>query len=117
MREIITYLDDVLCKCWNSVRACVFLDDIVILVFPFTVFTIMMSLLTKMLKYALSLSLIGYLYYLLLYKYDQVLASRVTKPFEQSTFGKMSRSQKILSTYFPKILLPNLAVGVFRAKN
>ena len=61
MREIITYLDDVLCKCWNSVRACVFLDDIVILVFPFTVFTIMMSLLTKMLKYALSLSLVGYM--------------------------------------------------------
>ena len=53
----------------------------------------------------------------ILYKYDQVLASRVTKPFEQSTFGKMSRSQKILSTYFPKNLLPNLAVGVFSAKN
>ena len=54
---------------------------------------------------------------MILYKYDQVLASRVTKPFEQSTFGKMSRSQEILSTYFPKNLLPNLAVGVFSAKN
>ena len=43
-----------------SVGTCVFLE-IVITVFPFTVFTIMMSLLTKMLKYALSLSLIGYM--------------------------------------------------------
>ena len=59
MREIITYLDDVLCKCWNSVRTCVFLE-IVIVVFPFTVFTIMMSLLTKMRKYALSLSPMGH---------------------------------------------------------
>ena len=53
----------------------------------------------------------------ILYKYNQVLASHVTKPFEQSTFGKMSCLQKILSTYFPKNLLPNLAVGVFSAKN